>query len=111
MSGVPSDERSGLSFVIVIVSPLLVNIYRFTSNAHDSDIYKQYVQGPCQSRLSTAALLKCALWKTAMVRRTLFCRLSTILLLREFICRDTGLFSRYHATDNVIMSQCCGLPG
>jgi hypothetical protein len=39
MSGAPSDERSGLSFVIVIVRPLLVNIYRFTCNAHVSDIY------------------------------------------------------------------------
>jgi hypothetical protein len=54
MSGVPSDGRSGLSFVVVIVRPLLVNIYRFTCNAHDSDIYKQYIQGLCQSRLRTA---------------------------------------------------------
>jgi hypothetical protein len=27
--GAPSDERSGLSFVLVIICPLLVNIYRF----------------------------------------------------------------------------------
>jgi hypothetical protein len=39
MSGAPSDERSGLSFVIVIVRPLSVNIYRFTCNVHVSDIY------------------------------------------------------------------------
>jgi hypothetical protein len=39
MSGAPSDERSGLSFVLVIVRPLSVNIYRFTCNAHVSDIY------------------------------------------------------------------------
>jgi hypothetical protein len=52
MSSAPSDERSGLSFVIVIIRPLLVNIYRFTCNAHVSDIYMQYVQGLCQSMLS-----------------------------------------------------------
>jgi hypothetical protein len=39
MSGIPSDKRSGLSFFIVIVRPLLVNIYRFTYNVHVSDIY------------------------------------------------------------------------
>jgi hypothetical protein len=39
MSGAPSDERSGLSFVVVIIGPLLVNIYRFICNAHVSDIY------------------------------------------------------------------------
>jgi hypothetical protein len=39
MSGAPSDERSGLSFVLVIVRPLLVNIYRFKCNAYVSDIY------------------------------------------------------------------------
>jgi hypothetical protein len=38
MSGVPSDERSGLSFVTVIIRPLLVNIYRISCNAHVSDI-------------------------------------------------------------------------
>jgi hypothetical protein len=38
-SGAPSDERSDLSFVLVIVRPLLVNIYRFTCNAHVSDVY------------------------------------------------------------------------
>jgi hypothetical protein len=30
ITGAPSDERSGLSFVRVIVRPLLINIYRFT---------------------------------------------------------------------------------
>jgi hypothetical protein len=35
----PSDERSGLSFVIVIVRPLLVNIYKFTCNVHVSYKY------------------------------------------------------------------------
>jgi hypothetical protein len=40
ITGAPSDERSGLSFVIVIVRPLLVNIYRFTCNVHVSDIYE-----------------------------------------------------------------------
>jgi hypothetical protein len=59
MSGVRSDESSGMSFVIVIVRPLLVNIYRFTCNVHVSDIYEyiQYVQGLCQSRLRTADML------------------------------------------------------
>jgi hypothetical protein len=54
ITGAPSDERSGLSFVIDIVRPLLVNIYRFTCNAHVSYKYIQYVQGLCQSRLRTA---------------------------------------------------------
>jgi hypothetical protein len=49
MLGAPSDERSGLSFVIVIVRPLLVNIYRLTCNVHVSYKYIQYVQGLCQS--------------------------------------------------------------
>jgi hypothetical protein len=44
MLGAPSDERSGLSFVIVIVRPLLVNIYRFTCDVHVSYQYIQYVQ-------------------------------------------------------------------
>jgi hypothetical protein len=35
----PSDGRSGLSFVIVIVRPLLVNIYRFICNVHVSYKY------------------------------------------------------------------------
>jgi hypothetical protein len=35
--------RSGLSFVVVVIRPLLVNIYRFTSNVHVSDIY-EYIQ-------------------------------------------------------------------
>jgi hypothetical protein len=39
MSSAPSDERSGLSFVLVIVRPFSVNKYRFTRNAHVSDIY------------------------------------------------------------------------
>jgi hypothetical protein len=43
MSGAPSDGRSGLSFVIVLVRPLLVNINRFTCNVHVSDIY-EYIQ-------------------------------------------------------------------
>jgi hypothetical protein len=43
IAGAPSDGRSGLSFVIVIIRPLLVNIYRFTSNVHVSDIY-EYIQ-------------------------------------------------------------------
>jgi hypothetical protein len=49
MSGAPSDERSGLSFVLVI--DLSVNIYRFAYNANVSDIYiyAQYIQGLCQS--------------------------------------------------------------
>jgi hypothetical protein len=51
MSGAHSDERSGLSSVLVTVRPLSVNIYRFTCNTHVSDIY---VQGLCQSRLRTA---------------------------------------------------------
>jgi hypothetical protein len=54
ITGTPSDVRSGLSFVIVIVRPLLVNIYRFTCNVHDSYKYMQYVQGLCQFRLRTA---------------------------------------------------------
>jgi hypothetical protein len=54
MSGAPSDERSGLSFVIVIVLSLLVNIYRFTCNAHVSYKYVQYEQVLCQSGLRTA---------------------------------------------------------
>jgi hypothetical protein len=37
ITGAPSDERSGLSFVIV--RPLLVNIYRFTCNVHLSYKY------------------------------------------------------------------------
>jgi hypothetical protein len=59
MSGAPSDERSGLSFVIVIIRQLLVNICRFTCNAHVSYKYTyiQYVQGLCQSRLRTADLV------------------------------------------------------
>jgi hypothetical protein len=35
----PSDVRSGLSFVIVIVRPFLVNVYRFTCNVHVSYKY------------------------------------------------------------------------
>jgi hypothetical protein len=54
MSVVPSDEKSGLSIVVLIMRPLFVNIYRFICNAHVSDIYIQYVQGLCQSRLRTA---------------------------------------------------------
>jgi hypothetical protein len=56
IAGAPSDERSGLSFAIVIIRPLLVNIYRIACNVHVSDIYEyiQYVQGLCQSRLRTA---------------------------------------------------------
>jgi hypothetical protein len=54
MSGVSSEERFGLSFAIVIIRPLLVNIYKFARDARVSDIYIQYVQGLCQSRLRTA---------------------------------------------------------
>jgi hypothetical protein len=56
MSWAPSDEGSGLSFVVVIILPLLVNIHRFTCNVHVRDIYAyiKYVQGLCQSRLRTA---------------------------------------------------------
>jgi hypothetical protein len=43
IAGAPSDDRSGLSFVVVIIRPLLVNIYRFTNNVHVSDIY-EYIQ-------------------------------------------------------------------
>jgi hypothetical protein len=39
ITGAPSDERSGLSFIIVVVSPLIVNIYRFTCNVHVSYKY------------------------------------------------------------------------
>jgi hypothetical protein len=39
IAGAPSDERSGLSFVIVIVHLLLVNIYKFTCNVHVSYKY------------------------------------------------------------------------
>jgi hypothetical protein len=50
----PSDERSGLSFVAVIVLPLLVNIYRFTCNAHVSDIYI-YIYTLCTRHISVPA--------------------------------------------------------
>jgi hypothetical protein len=39
ITGAPSDERSGPPFVMVIVRPLLVNIYRFTCNVHVSYKY------------------------------------------------------------------------
>jgi hypothetical protein len=39
ITGAPSDVRSGLSHVIVIVRPLLVNIYRITCNVHVSYKY------------------------------------------------------------------------
>jgi hypothetical protein len=43
ISGAPSDGRSGLSFVVVIIRPLFVNIYRFKCNVHVSYIY-EYIQ-------------------------------------------------------------------
>jgi hypothetical protein len=42
ITGAPSDVRSGLAVVIVSVRPLLVNIYRFTCNAHVTYIYIMY---------------------------------------------------------------------
>jgi hypothetical protein len=50
MLGAPSDERSSLSFVLVTVRPLSVNIYRFTCNVY---IYIQYIQGLCQAENSS----------------------------------------------------------
>jgi hypothetical protein len=38
----PSDGRSGLSFVIVIVRPLFVNLDRFTCNVTNIRIYNMY---------------------------------------------------------------------
>jgi hypothetical protein len=54
ITGAPSDERSGLSFVIVIVLPLLVNIYRFTYNVHVSYKYT-YIHIICTRPMSVQA--------------------------------------------------------
>jgi hypothetical protein len=43
IAGAPSEEGLGLSFVVVIIRPLFVNIYRLTCNVHVSYIY-EYIQ-------------------------------------------------------------------
>jgi hypothetical protein len=60
IEGAPSDERSGLSFVVVIIRPLLVNIYRFTCNVHVSDNTSRYISSgrtPQKTTLPTVLLL------------------------------------------------------